>query len=115
MKQGIANIEKPILKGVATMAYQRDKPGKMDWCVCARCGRPIKVIGHDCGFPLLTTQSGAHRGFQCIVCGRFTCFECSDNRYRCPCGGNAWFARVYEDEVATDSDPRKAGIVPRSA
>ena len=115
MSQGIAAIEMSILKGVATMAYQQDKPGSMEWCACARCGRPIKVIGQGCSYLQLTNQSSARRGFQCIVCGRLTCFECSDNRYRCPCGGNSWFARVYEDVVITDSDPWKTRIGRRLA
>jgi hypothetical protein len=86
------------------MAYHQDKTGISDRCACMRCGRPIKVIGQGYDFPLLMLQSGERRGFQCIICGRITCFECSDNRYRCPCGGNSWFARVYMDTACTGTE-----------
>ena len=97
------------------MAYNHEKPGKKDWGTCMRCGRPIKMIAQGDELHLFSPRIREQRGFQCIVCGRISCFGCSDNRYRCPCGGNAWIARAYMDIAAAGTESLEAGIVRPSA
>ena len=78
------------------MAYHRSKAEAMDWRTCMRCGRQIQLLRPAPSPALLDIRGSEQRGFQCIHCGQVTCFDCSDNRYRCVCGGNAWVARVYK-------------------
>lgn len=34
-------------------------------------------------------------GFKCRVCGRITCFDCSDNRIPCKCGAKEWIEIIF--------------------
>jgi hypothetical protein len=94
------------------MAYYHGDVKKSDWRGCMRCGRQVNVLSPKCP-PLLAISIAEQRGFQCIVCGQITCFDCSDNRFRCTCGGNAWIARVYRAQWLLNDPERRyasAGI-----
>lgn len=64
-----------------------------------RCGREIQLRSKGNTLALSDIHGSEQRGFQCIACGQITCFDCSDNRFRCICGGNAWIARVYKGRL----------------
>ena len=81
------------------MAYSISKTGKSFSRECVRCGKPIRLLGIENTIPVLGGRNSEQRGFECIACGQISCFDCSDNRYRCSCGGNAWIARVYEGSL----------------
>jgi len=86
-------------KETGTMAYHHKKADKIKWRACMRCGQELQLLSQGYALALLGVDGSEQRGFQCIVCGQITCFGCSDNRYRCTCGGNAWIARVYKGRV----------------
>ena len=60
---------------------------------CARCGIPMTIIsGAVVRRELFMKAKGC---FQCIACGRYTCYDCSDNREPCQCGQKQWVERLY--------------------
>jgi len=85
------------------METYHNKTEIMNWQDCMRCGRSINVLSRGYALPVLDIHDSEQLGLQCIACGQITCFDCSDNRYRCTCGGNAWIARVYRAEWLLNS------------
>ena len=84
------------------MEYHHRKADNIEWRACVRCGRKIQMLSQGYALTSLDIHGSEQRGFQCIICGQTTCFDCSDNRYRCICGGNAWIARVYKGKRLVD-------------
>ncbi len=74
-----------------------------------------------CNCPMLITSGGimdrelfakVQGCFRCQACGRFTCYEHSDNRQPCSCGQRAWQQLQYLPEVEVSRLP-KGSIVKR--
>ena len=77
------------------MAYLDYQISDHMWQNCVRCGQRITLLRQSSA-PLLWDHDASERyGFQCLHCGKVTCFNCSDNRFRCTCGGNAWVTCGY--------------------
>ena len=60
---------------------------------CAICGKYMTIISNALVHSVIAMQSQGC--FQCKACGRFTCFNCSDNREPCKCGKNNWMPKIY--------------------
>jgi hypothetical protein len=67
---------------------------------CAVCKCPMMIIsGGIIDRDLFAKVQGC---FRCQACGRFTCYDHSDNRSVCSCGRQAWQQLQYlpEQEVS---------------
>lgn len=84
------------------MAYHRDSNIITGSQHCMRCDKEIRLVNQSSNGPDFRVHSKERYGFQCIICGQVTCFECSDNRFRCNCGGNSWFACTYLQDAAAE-------------
>ena len=65
---------------------------------CFKCGvklgtvRPVNTIVRISSLP----QDPHIWCYTCGVCGRITCYDCSDNTQRCKCGQMQWIDSIIE-------------------
>lgn len=66
---------------------------------CCQCKTPMTIflgVNHKGVFPRQVFVHNSHKGcFQCIDCGRYYCWDCSDSRKPCSCGSMQWQERQY--------------------
>ena len=60
---------------------------------CAGCRAKMVIISN--AFVRRDLMMRSQGCFRCAACGRYTCFECSDNRKPCTCGQQRWEQRTY--------------------
>lgn len=61
---------------------------------CARCGTQMTIVsGTSMNREFFVKV--AQGCFQCKACGRYTCYDCSDNREPCQCGQKQWMESTY--------------------
>ena len=63
---------------------------------CSRCGKFLGKVVPFTG--IVRTRniptSNDNWCYQCGVCGRITCYDCSDNTQKCECGHNKWIESI---------------------
>ena len=63
---------------------------------CSGCGTRMLIISNAAVRREVNMRSQGC--FRCAACGRYTCYECSDNREACTCGAQRWEQRTYVTE-----------------
>lgn len=81
---------------------------------CSGCGIPMYLLaGKMVQREILMESKGC---FQCGNCGRYTCYDCSDNREPCECGAKYWIEKGYLTHDFVGISPfRQAGNLNRPA
>ena len=80
------------------------------WHICMLCGRPIKLLEDNQSLFLFLGEADVQRrGFQCVNCGKTTCYTCGKDHSHCVCGSNAWIALPYL-ECSVSEKPAKEVI-----
>ena len=59
---------------------------------CSKCGIKMPIITGPFNINGPDRIQGC---FQCSMCGRYTCYECSDASVSCKCGHLAWIEKMY--------------------
>ena len=66
---------------------------------CSQCNTHMTIflgVNHKGIFPRQILVHNSHQGcFQCIACGRYYCWDCSNSRKPCSCGAMQWQERQY--------------------
>lgn len=73
---------------------------------CSECGTKIKLLLGD----LTVVRKGSlfpKRGFQCQVCKRVYCWDCSDREKYCKCGNKYWREKSYFSTEDLDRSKNK--------
>jgi len=60
---------------------------------CSGCGAKMIVIQNQLVRREVMMRSQGC--FKCASCGRYTCYDCSDNRRPCQCGAQSWMEQAY--------------------
>lgn len=70
----------------------KSKPRPLPAPQCRRCGSRMRVVTGNVIYRKDVRTQGC---FQCRVCARYTCYDCSDSREPCECGQKQWVERSY--------------------
>lgn len=60
---------------------------------CSQCGCPMLIISN--ATVRRETFEKSKGCYRCASCGRYTCYEHSDNRLPCRCGAKQWRQLTY--------------------